>query len=374
MRLIVTGGGTGGHIYPAVAVAKEMSHMLPRASVLYVGTESGMESKLVPKEGLPFRSVRSSGVMGKSAGVAVKGLARAFMGVFDAMAILREFRPDVVLGTGGYASGPVMAASFVLGIPRAIQEQNAVPGKTNLWLSRISHMTFAAWDYSVKFFPDPSRVVVTGNPVRGAIFEDTPKEECRRFFGMSEEGPAVLILGGSRGARTLVEAGMEMTKRMPREWSMLFVTGTEYYAEACRALGVSPGEGIDGVRAGNIILKPYVYEMSKAYGAADLVIGRAGGMTLAEITALGIPAVIVPSPNVAGNHQEYNARALEEEGAAIVVREGPNAASDVAEAAIGLLGDRERLAELSGESRRIGKREATRVICRHLIDLAGRRR
>ncbi len=374
MRLIVTGGGTGGHIYPAVAVAKEMSVLLPRASVLYVGTESGMESKLVPKEGFPFRPVRSSGVMGKSVGLAAKGLARAFMGVFDAMAILREFRPDVVLGTGGYASGPVMAASFMLGVPRAIQEQNAVPGKTNLWLSRIADMTFAAWDYSVRFFPVPSRVVVTGNPVRTAVFEEAPKEECRRSFGMPEEGPAILLLGGSRGARTLVEAGLEIARKMPGGSSMLFVTGAEYYAEACRGLGVPPGEGIDGVRAGNIILKPYVYDMAKAYGAADLVIGRAGGMTLAEITALGIPAVIVPSPNVAGNHQEYNARALEEEGAAVVIREGPNAVSDVAEVALGLLGDPERLKNLSRESGRIGKREATRVICRHLIELARRRK
>ncbi|HHY75207.1 MAG TPA: undecaprenyldiphospho-muramoylpentapeptide beta-N-acetylglucosaminyltransferase [Firmicutes bacterium] len=373
MRLVVTGGGTGGHIYPAVAVAKEMVHLLPRASVLYVGTEVGMESRLVPKEGLPFKAVRSSGVMGKSPSQAVKGLVRASLGVLDALAILREFRPDVVLGTGGYASGPVMAASFLLGIPRAIQEQNAVPGKTNLWLSRISHRTFAAWDYSVRFFPARSRVVVTGNPVRRDIFEDAPKRDCRKFFGMSEEGPAVLLLGGSRGARTLVEAGIEIARKMPPEWSMLFVTGAEYFPEACRSLGVSPSDGIDGIRAGNIILKPYVYEMARAYGAADLVIGRAGGMTLAEITALGLPAVIVPSPNVAGNHQEFNARALEEEGAALVVREGPGAASRIAETALGLLGDPKRLARLSGESRRVGKREATAVICRHLIDLAGRK-
>lgn len=374
MRLIVTGGGTGGHIYPAVAVAKEMTLLLPRASVLYVGTESGMESKIVPKEGLAFRPVRSSGVMGKSTGVALKGLATAFMGVLEATAVIREFRPDVVLGTGGYASGPVMAASYMLRVPRAIQEQNAVPGKTNLWLSRISDMTFAAWDYSVRFFPVPSRVVLTGNPVRTAILDETPKNECRRFFGMAEGGPVLLLLGGSRGARTLLEAGVEIAKKLPEASSMLFVTGTEYYSEACRLLGVPCGEGIDGVRAGNIILKPYVYDMAKAYGASDLVIGRAGGMTLAEITALGIPAVIVPSPNVAGNHQEYNARALEEEGAAVVVREGPDAPSRVAETALGLLGDPERLAGLRRASGRIGKREATRMICRHLIELAGKGR
>jgi UDP-N-acetylglucosamine--N-acetylmuramyl-(pentapeptide) pyrophosphoryl-undecaprenol N-acetylglucosamine transferase len=372
LRLIVTGGGTGGHIYPAVAVAKEMQLLLPRASVLYVGTESGMESKIVPREGIPFRSVRSSGVMGKSATVALKGLVNAGMGVFDALHLLREFRPDVVLGTGGYASGPVIAAARFLGIPRAIQEQNAVPGKTNLWLSRISAFTLAAWDYSVQFFPVPSRVIVTGNPVRRAVLEEVPKDECRRFFGMDEEGPAVLLLGGSRGARTLMEAGVELAGRMPEGASMLFVAGAEYYGEACRALGVLPEDGIDGTRAGNIILRPYVHEMARAYGACDLVIGRAGGMTLAEVTALGLPAVVVPSPNVAGNHQEYNARALEDAGAALVVREGPNAARAVAGAALGLLGDPERLAGLSRASQKISRREATRDICRHLIELAGR--
>ncbi|HHX27772.1 MAG: undecaprenyldiphospho-muramoylpentapeptide beta-N-acetylglucosaminyltransferase [Bacillota bacterium] len=370
MRLVVTGGGTGGHIYPAVAVAKEMSRLLPRTSVLYVGTGTGMESKIVPREGLAFKSVRSSGVMGKSAVVALKGLANAFMGVFDAVTLLRDFRPDVVLGTGGYASGPVIAAAHLLRIPRAIQEQNAVPGKTNLWLSRISAVTFAAWDYSVKFFPVPSRVLVTGNPVRSEVLEETGKDESRRFFGMVEKGPAVLLLGGSRGAKTLVEAGIAISKRMPEGTSMLFVTGAEYYPEACRALGARPGDGIEGASIGNIILKPYVYDMAKAYSACDLVIGRAGGMTLAEITARGIPSVIVPSPNVAGNHQEYNARALEEEGAALVVREGPQAGSRVAEAALGLLGDPEKLARLSQASERIGRKEATKEICHRLMELA----
>lgn len=369
MRLIVTGGGTGGHIYPAIAVAKEMLSTVSGAKVLYVGTEAGMESSIAPREGLAFKAVRSSGVMGKSALVAVRGLARASLGVSDALSILREFRPDIVLGTGGYASGPVMMASWFLRVPRAIQEQNAVPGKTNLLLSRISARTFAAWDYSVKFFPKPSRVIVTGNPVRSGLSE-VQREESRAFFGLPGEGPAVLVLGGSRGAKTLVEAGIALAERLPSQVSMIFITGKEYYEKAASALEARPLGGIDGARTGNIILRPYVHEMAKAYGACDLVIGRAGGMTLSEITALGLPAIIVPSPNVAGNHQEYNARALEEAGAALVVRESDEAAREAAEAVLLLFADEARRRRMAESARRIGKPSAAKEICRHLVEVA----
>lgn len=369
MRLVVTGGGTGGHIYPALAIAKEMMALLPQAKVLYIGTKAGMESTIVPREGLDFETVRSSGVMGKSAPVALKGLANAAMGISDAISVLRRFRPDVVVGTGGYASGPVMMAARILRIPRAIQEQNAVPGKTNLWLSRFSARTFAAWDYSVKFFPYPSRVVVTGNPVRGVIRE-AHREEDRRFFGLPAAGPVALLLGGSRGAKTLALAGIEIARRLPAESAMLFITGSEYYQMTKKALGAQAEVGIDGARTGNIILRPYVHDMAKAYGACNLVIGRAGGMTLSEITAIGLPAVIVPSPNVAGNHQEYNARALEEAGAALIVRESGEAAKGVAEAALGLLLDTKRQEVMAAAARRIGKPSAAREICKMLVEIA----
>jgi UDP-N-acetylglucosamine--N-acetylmuramyl-(pentapeptide) pyrophosphoryl-undecaprenol N-acetylglucosamine transferase len=346
-----------------------MIRLLPNTKVLYMGTEAGMESSIAPREGFRFSAVRSSGVMGKSPAVAAKGLFNASRGVADAVKALKDFAPDVVLGTGGYASGPVVLAAKLLRIPRAIQEQNAVPGKTNAFLSRLSQRTFAAWDYSVKFFPDPSRVAVTGNPVRSVLF-GAKRSDSREFFGLPGEGQTALLLGGSRGAKTLVEAGVRLAGRLPEGASMLFITGREYYAGAVKALKANPLPGIEGARTGNIILRPYVHDMARAYGASDVVIGRAGGMTLSEVTALGLSSIIVPSPNVAGNHQEYNARALEEAGAAIVVREDKDAVEAVCEAVLGLLTDAEKRAGIAEAAGRIGKPSAAGDICRALMDLA----
>ena len=345
-----------------------MARLLPSSTALYVGTEEGMESRIVPREGLPFAAVRSAGVMGKSPAVAMRGLLRASAGLADAVGVLRSFGPDVVLGTGGYASGPVVLAASILGIPRAIQEQNAVPGKTNQVLSRLSGRVFAAWDYSVRYFPRGARVVVTGNPVRANLF-GASREEARRLYGIPKDVPVILVLGGSRGAKTLAEAGVRMAQVLGDAW-MILVSGSEYFGRTLSALAASPENGIEEARAGHIIIKAYEHNMRMAYAAADLVVCRAGGMTLSEVTALGMPAVVVPSPNVAGNHQEYNARALEEGGAAVVVREDPDAARKVCDEAVRLIRDGESLSRMAASSRRLGKPEAARQICRELMALA----
>jgi len=372
LRLVVTGGGTGGHIYPAIEVAREMARLMPTSAVLYVGTKAGMEREIVPREGMDFATVRSSGVMGKSPLVAAKGIVAASLGLKDAAGVLRSFRPDVVLGTGGYVSGPVVLSAYLLGVPRAIQEQNAVPGKTNQFLSRISGRTFVAWEYSRRFFSRGSRILVTGNPVRAELLAAAPAEG-RRHYRIPEGVPVVLILGGSRGARTLADAGIEMASRLRGAW-MILVTGTEHYSRAVSRLEPSPENGIDGARAGNIIIRSYEHNMAMAYRAADLVICRAGGMTLSEVTALGLPSVVVPSPNVAGSHQEYNARALEEAGASAVVREERDAAAKVSEVALGLLRDAGRLGKMRDAAVRLGKPGAARAICRELVALARKRR
>ena len=315
MRCLVTGGGTGGHIYPAVAVAEALVRLVPRSRVLYVGTAQGMERELVPKEGLNFETIRSSGIRGKSLSSALRGIWAASLGVGDACRIIRSFKPDVVFGTGGYVSGPVMLAARIMAIPRAIQEQNVIPGKTNLVLSRFAHKVFVAWQESVEHFPRQAKVKVTGNPVRLNLLKPTGKDEAR---AASLARTCSLVLR-SRGARFLVDLALSYPEA--RFMSNASHTGG-LYENAVAALGAVEQPGIGGAKSGNIILQPYVYNMEKAYRACDLVLARAGGMTLAEITALGLPSVIVPSPNVVANHQEYNARVLEAAGA-VVVREGP---------------------------------------------------
>ncbi len=372
MRLVVTGGGTGGHIYPALAVAKEMAALEPKSVLCYIGTERGMERGLAKKEGLDFCAVRSSGIMGKSPLVAARGVANASLGVSDAFGVLRKFRPDAVFGTGGYVSGPVLLASWMLRIPRAIQEQNAVPGKTNQVLSRLAHRIFCAFEYTRRFFPDDSKVLVTGNPVRKALFEPS-KEEGRGFFGIVTESPVILILGGSLGAKTLVEAGMQLAAEGSKGVAIILVTGAKYYSWAAEKLGVSLRGGIEGASFGNIIIRPYIHEMSMAYAAADVVVGRAGGMTLSEITALGIPSVVIPSPNVANNEQEYNARALEEAGAAVIVREGRETPFRVAEAALSLALCEEKRRGIGESAQKMGKPDAALNICKELVTLVGSR-
>lgn len=369
MRLVVTGGGTGGHIYPALEIAKEMKRMIPGASVLYVGTSTGMERDIVTREGLAFEEIRSSGIMGKSAREAVRGAIRAFEGVGDSFRILRRFRPDVVLGTGGYVSGPVVLSAWMLGIPRAIQEQNAVPGWTNQVLSRIATRTFCAWEHSLRYFPGGQRTLVTGNPVRADLFE-VSRREARQHFGIPDHHKVLLVLGGSRGARRIVDAALEVCKRISHDVHVILITGKEYYSRAVGALEAEPENGIEGSRAGNIIIRPYVYNMAFPYNAADLVFCRAGGMTLSEVTALGIASVIVPSPNVAGNHQEYNAQALEQAGAAVVVRETSGGPSAIADAVLSVLGDASLLARMQQASRQLGKPDAARRICRELLHIA----
>ena len=371
VKCVVTGGGTGGHIYPAIAVAKSIQKIMPSASILYIGTESGMESSLVPKEGLDFMTVRSSGIVGKSPIVALKGIWNAGLGVNDARHIFKEIEPDVVLGTGGYVSGPVVLAASLMGIPCAIQEQNAVPGKTNLYLSKRVDMTFAAWENSLEYFPKNSKVKVTGNPVRETLFS-VSKDEGRAFFGLDERF-TLLVLGGSRGAESIVQAAISIAREMDEGLQMILVSGSRYYEEAVSELGAVPEDGQKGARTDNVVVRPFVYNMEMAYNACDLVLARAGGMTLAEITALGLPSIIVPSPHVVGNHQELNARALEAEGAALVIREGPNLISEIRDSFFKLVQDEEAVDGMRQASRKIGKPNAAIHIADDLIEMAKKR-
>lgn len=370
MRCIVTGGGTGGHIYPAIAVGKSIRKIVPTSCVLYIGTGSGMESSLVPREGLRFEAIRSSGIVGKSPIVALKGVWNAALGVSDARRIFHAYRPDVVLGTGGYVSGPVVLAARLMGIPCAIQEQNAIPGKTNLYLSKMVDVTFAAWEYSLQYFPKSANVKVTGNPVREILFS-VSRDEARAFFGLDERF-TLLVLGGSRGAESIIEAAITIASEMDDSIQMLLITGSRYYEEAVSRLNAVPEADGSGARTSNVVLRPFVHNMEMAYHSCDLVLSRAGGMTLSEITALGLPSIIVPSPNVAGNHQEYNARALETQGAAVVVRECSDSISQIKDSFFRLVKDKDVVEAMRKASRSVGKPNASEEIAQYLVEMAER--
>ncbi|RJQ11579.1 MAG: undecaprenyldiphospho-muramoylpentapeptide beta-N-acetylglucosaminyltransferase [Bacillota bacterium] len=375
MRLLVTGGGTGGHIYPAIAVARAVLESEPGADVLYVGTVNGLEADIVPKEGLPFRTIPSRGMVGGGLIRAPGTVWVAARGVLAALRVIRWFDPDVALGTGGYVAGPVSLAAALRRVPLVLHEQNAFPGVTNRVAARWAAAVAVPYAEARRYFPSRTRVVVTGNPIRRSVVELT-SEEGRRILGLpagkAEPRFVVYLVGGSRGAEALNDAAV---RALPGLMDIpgihaIFATGSRYYASAAEALA-SQGIGLEP--GGKITLVPYLERADAAIAVADVVVTRAGGTTLAEITARGVPAVIVPSPNVTHNHQVYNARVLEKAGAARVILE-QDLSGPVLEAAVRELWQDEALRKnMSRASLRLGRPEAADDIAGLVMQAARRR-
>ena len=323
MNVILTCGGTGGHINPALAVAKTIRARHPDWPVLFVGGEGGMEEKLVPKEGfdlkvLPAHSFRRSLTpvsIGKNVRTAVQlaGLVK------KAEALVRPFAPDVVIGTGGYASFPTVRAAQKLGVPTVIHESNAVPGLTTKMLASKARRILVSFPDTESGYRHPERVRVVGTPVREE-FLYTRREQARKELGIPENAFLVVTCWGSLGAR-------EMNKKIADFILELSKRDDLYHIHACGSYGwrwmpaLVREKGVELEKHPNIDLREYIYDMPRVMAAADLMICRAGASTLSEVAVAGIPAIIVPSPNVAGNHQEKNARVLERRGAAEVVLE-----------------------------------------------------
>ncbi len=367
MRLLVTGGGTGGHIYPALAVAKAVQRLQPGTEVLYLGTADGLEAGIVPKEGLPFMAIPSRGLVGKGILGAPGAAVAAVKGVLAARRIIGRFRPNAALGTGGYVTGPVAVAARLAKVPLILHEQNVFPGVTNRLASRWAAAVTVPHAASRQYFPSRARVVVTGNPVRSAVVEATP-EGGRQVLGLPVGGLVLYLVGGSRGAKALNEA---IVTSLPGwlgrgDVRAVFATGERYYEETVAALaraGLTPGE--------SLLVVPYLHRADAAMAAADLVVTRAGGGTLAEVTARGVPAVIVPSPNVTHNHQEYNARVLEKAGAAKVILEKDLGGSRLEKSVAALLENPDLRERMRRASRSLGRPKAAEEIAKQVIASAG---
>lgn len=312
MRYLLAGGGTGGHIYPALTIAAALKELDSQAEVLYVGTQTGREAAVVPREGIPFATISSAGLVNLSLVQKLQGGLKAAKGLLDSLGHIRRFRPDVVIGTGGFVSGPVLLAARLAGRPVVIQEQNAFPGVTNRIAARWAEAVFVPYAEARPLFPAGARLRLVGNPVRPEVAAAI-RAEGRRVFGYTDADQVLLVMGGSGGARDFHRAVVDAVNRLSdmAGLKVLHVTG-ERYLEQVR--------GDYGDRPGTTIL-PYLHNMPEAYAAADVGVFRAGAITLAEVTIRGLPAVLVPSPNVTHNHQEWNARTLEQRGAALVVRE-----------------------------------------------------
>ncbi|MEY3083929.1 MAG: hypothetical protein RL037_109 [Bacteroidota bacterium] len=355
-RVIISGGGTGGHIFPAVAIADELKKRNPEIQILFVGAEGRMEMEKVPQAGYAIEGLPIVGLQRKLTLSNFLLPFKLLKSLIKARSIIKKFNPKLVIGVGGYASGPTLKMANLLGIPTLIQEQNSFAGKTNKLLAKKASRVCVAYEGMQSFFPE-TKIVLTGNPVRKEIVNsEVSKEEAYSFFNISPAKKTLLVIGGSLGARSINNALMqELNKWKSLEDSVqvLWQSGKLYFPELKNKISES--------EAKNIHLMEFIQRMDLAYAASDLVVSRAGALSVSELCLLGKPAILVPSPNVAEDHQTKNAMALVVKDAAIIMRDAElenNLFNRVAH----LLDDKEALDNLSKNSMLLSKPRATESI------------
>lgn len=321
MKIVFAAGGTGGHINPALAAAGEIREKYPDAQILFIGTKDKMEARLVPKAGFDFKTISISGFQRK---ISIKNLFRNIATLWRlansgraVRKILKEFKPDVVVGFGGYVSGPVVRTAAKMGIKTAIHEQNAFPGVTNKMLARSADAVMLAVPEAQKYLECKNPPVVTGLPVRSEILR-ADKDFARAELGLDDK-PVVFSFGGSLGAKTINEAMVGLIASLHKDGGCSFIHGYgqygKWFPDALKA------KGVDLEKAKNIDAREYIYDMDKCLAAADIIISRSGASTLSEIEAVGKPCILIPSPNVSENHQYHNAMTLVNANAARIIEE-----------------------------------------------------
>lgn len=358
MRYLVTGGGTGGHIYPALAIASEIKNRYKDADILYVGTKKGLESELVPKEGFNFKTIRVKGMPRKLNLESIKAMKELLLGLMDANKIINDFKPDVVIGTGGYVCGPVVYVASKKKIPTLIHEQNAFPGITNKILSRYVDKILVTFEDSKKYFKHQDKVILTGNPIRKSILE-VDKRKAYSDLNINPNIPFILSFGGSGGQKKLNDAMLYVIeKNINNDFiQIMHVTGNRFYDEYIKEL-----KSKNLTLKQNIKILPYLYDIPKALNIADLVITSAGAITLAELSAVGAPSILIPKGYTAENHQEYNARAFEKKGASYLILEKDLTGQGLYETINKIIHDKKKLSEMSKNSRELGNINATEKI------------
>lgn len=369
MRVLFACGGTAGHINPALGVAGRIRELIPEAEILFVGAEGKMETELVPREGFELKTIRIAGfrrgLSPKMLAENVRNVGLLIKALTAARRIVKEFRPDVAVGTGGYVCYPVLRAASELGIPTAVHESNAVPGLTTKLLEKRVTRILVGLEESRGVYRDPSKVELTGTPVR-VEFLSADRASARRGLGLPAEERVVLAVFGSLGAGYMNDRMREFIALMGVDsaFRLVYGTGRQYYDEVRAA--ITP----EAMRSGRIDVREYIYDMPKLMAASDLILCRAGASTIGELTCLGRPSVIVPSPNVVNHHQEKNARVLADAGAARVLLEGEFTGRELFETVTDLLNDRTELEKMQAAAQRLGVKDATDRITSIVLGLA----
>jgi UDP-N-acetylglucosamine--N-acetylmuramyl-(pentapeptide) pyrophosphoryl-undecaprenol N-acetylglucosamine transferase len=360
MRVIIAAGGTGGHLYPGVALAREFERQMPGSDTMFVGTTRGLETNVVPREGFELITIAARGVMGKGVGGALQGLAVVPLGVAQCLAVCRKRRPDLAIGVGGYTSPPLILAAFLLGIKRVIVEPNAYPGVANRVLSPIANRVFVSFADAVPYFGS-NKTRIVGTPIRREFLE--VGTETR------QAGLTLLILGGSQGARSINRAMIAALPALVAAHPGLRVihqTGERDVEEVSSAYRAYPSIQAEIV--------PFLYDMPRAFRQADLIVSRSGATTVAEITACGKPVVLIPFPHAIHGHQDRNARVLERAGAAQVIVDARLSGELLAGAISALLARPDHLREMARCSKSLGQADAAQQVvaaCRELVGAGG---
>ncbi|MCD6436002.1 MAG: undecaprenyldiphospho-muramoylpentapeptide beta-N-acetylglucosaminyltransferase, partial [Clostridiales bacterium] len=313
MKIVVTGGGTGGHVYPAIAIIESLKKLNPSLEFIYVGTERGIESKIVSDAKIPFEIINVEGLNKKISMKTFKSIYLLIKSLFSANKFLNKFKPSMVIGTGGYVSFPILFVAAIKKIPVFIHEQNAYPGAANKFLSRYATKLFVSFPDSIDLFKiSKDKIVLSGNPVRDE-FEHIDKEHSKKELNLDNDKKMVLSFGGSGGAKNINKFVIELAKELLDKEDIVFyhATGKRYYDEFNKINNLP----------NNLKYFKYIDNMPLYMGAADFVIARSGAITLAEISTLGLPSILVPSPNVANDHQRKNAKAFEKAKAAFIINE-----------------------------------------------------
>lgn len=369
MRVLLTGGGTGGHIYPALAVARRLKEMDADVTLLYIGTERGLESTLVPKEGIAFQSIEIEGFK-RSLNLDglkynLKSVGLFFKSIREAKKIIRDFQPDVVLGTGGYVSAPICYAAAKAGVPTVVHEQNSFLGLTNKFLIRyIDRLAISFEEIHDQAAGHEEKVVFTGNPrAQEVATQNVPAVDS--IYGLDTEKPIVLIFGGSRGAHRINRAVVEAYPHLRnRDYQVLFVTGEYYYDDISKELEqLSPL-----AQNPNFVVKPYIHNMIEVLRNTAGIVSRSGATTIAEITVLGIPSVLIPSPNVTDDHQTQNAMSLVKHEAAILLPEDELTGASLVSTLDQLMENEVERHAMSERAQTLGVPNATDKIVQVLLD------
>ena len=362
LRVVIGGGGTGGHLYPGIAIAREIVARRPDATVTFAGTARGIETKVVPREGFQLDLLRSAGLKGRSLLAALRGIALLPASAWDAWRILSRRRPDVVIGVGGYSSGPVVMLAALRRIPTLLAEQNAVPGLTNRLLSHVVSAAAVTFDSTVSFFG--RRGFVAGNPVRPEFLEnagDLPPDS-----GSRSDRTRVLIFGGSQGAHAI---NVAMVAAAPRLAAAGGVDVTHQTGERDVEL-VRRGYGDAGLQAR---VEPFIYAMDREMKRADVVVSRAGATTIAELTAAGRASILVPLPTAADDHQKKNAEVLARAGAADLIEQKDLTGAVLSQRVLLLAADAERRQRMAEAARKLARPDAAKVIVDRVLELAAAR-